>query len=57
MLFFDMLAEVDKVDAKALAVGDQLAQLPRKAYVWHERTVQKATLPRIRSSLGAHYIT
>ena len=53
--YLDMLAEADKVEAKALAVAGQLAQLPGKAYAWNKKSVRKATLDRIRASLGAHH--
>jgi enoyl-CoA hydratase len=53
--YLDMLAEADKVEAKALAVAGQLSQLPGKAYAWNKKAVRKATLDRIRASLGAHH--
>jgi enoyl-CoA hydratase len=53
--YLDMLAEADKVEAKALAVASQLAQLPGKAYAWNKKSIRKGTLDRIRSSLGAHH--
>ena len=53
--YLDMLAEPDKVEATALAVAAQLAQLPGKAYAWNKRAVRKATLDRIKASLGAHH--
>ena len=53
--YLDMLAEADKLEAKALAVAGQLAQLPGKAYAWNKKSVRKATLDRIRASLGAHH--
>ena len=53
--YLDMLAEPDKVEATAVAVAGQLAQLPGKAYAWNKRAVRKATLDRIRASLGAHH--
>lgn len=53
--YLDMLAEPDQVEAKALAVAGQLAQLPGKAYAWNKKSVRKATLDRIRASLGAHH--
>lgn len=53
--YLDMLAEADKVEAAALAVAGQLAQLPGKAYAWNKRAVRKGTLDRIRASLGAHH--
>lgn len=53
--YLDMLAEADKVEATALAVAGQLAQLPGKAYAWNKKSIRKATLDRIRASLGAHH--
>ena len=53
--YLDMLAEADKLEAKALAVAGQLTQLPGKAYAWNKKSVRKATLDRIRASLGAHH--
>jgi len=53
--YLDMLAEPDKVEANALAVAGQLAQLPGKAYAWNKKSIRKATLDRIRASLGAHH--
>ena len=53
--YLDMLAEADKVEAKAMAVAGQLAQLPGKAYAWNKMAIRRATLERIRASLGAHH--
>ena len=53
--YLDMLAEPDKVEATAMAVAAQLAQLPGKAYAWNKNAIRKATLERIRASLGAHH--
>lgn len=53
--YLDMLADADKVEAKALAVAGQLAQLPGKAYAWNKKSIRKAALDRIRASLGAHH--
>jgi enoyl-CoA hydratase len=53
--YLDMLAEAGKVEETALAVAGQLAQLPGKAYAWNKRAVRKATLDRIKASLGAHH--
>jgi enoyl-CoA hydratase len=53
--YLDMLAEADKVEAKALAVAGQLAQLPGTAYAWNKKSIRKGTLDRIRASLGAHH--
>jgi enoyl-CoA hydratase len=53
--YLDMLAEADKVEATAIAVAGQLAQLPGKAYAWNKGAIRKGTLDRIRASLGAHH--
>ena len=53
--YLDMLAERDKVEAKASTVAAQLAQLPGKVYAWNKKSIRKATLDRIRASLGAHH--
>ncbi len=53
--YLDMLAEADQVEARALAVAGQLAQLPGKAYAWNKKSIRKGTLDRIRASLGAHH--
>jgi enoyl-CoA hydratase len=53
--YLDMLAEADKVEAKAMAVAGQLAQLPGTAYAWNKKSIRKGTLDRIRASLGAHH--
>jgi enoyl-CoA hydratase len=53
--YLDMLAEPDKVEAKAMAVAGQLAQLPGTAYAWNKKSIRKGTLDRIRASLGAHH--
>ena len=53
--YLDTLAEADKVEAKALGVAGQLAQLPGTAYAWNKRAIRKGTLERIRASLGAHH--
>ena len=53
--YLDMLAEAEKVEATALGVAGQLAQLPGKSYAWNKMAIRKATLERIRASLGAHH--
>jgi enoyl-CoA hydratase len=53
--YLDMLVDADQVEAKALAVAGQLAQLPGKAYAWNKKSIRKGTLERIRASLGAHH--
>ena len=53
--YLDMLADAGEVEAKALAIARQLAQLPGPAYAWNKKSMRKATLDRIRASLGAHH--
>jgi enoyl-CoA hydratase len=53
--YLDMLAPADEVEAKALAVASQLAQLPAPAYAWNKRAIRKTTLDSIKASLGAHH--
>lgn len=53
--YLDMLADADKLQATALGVAGQLAQLPGKAYAWNKKSIRVVTLDRIRASLGAHH--
>jgi enoyl-CoA hydratase len=53
--YLDMLAETGKVEATAMGVAAQLAQLPGPSYAWNKQAVRMATLDRIRASLGAHH--
>ena len=53
--YLDMLAPADEVEAKALVVASQLAQLPAPAYAWNKRAIRKTTLDSIKASLGAHH--
>jgi enoyl-CoA hydratase len=53
--YLDMLAEPEKVEATALGVAAQLAMLPGGSYAWNKNALRKATLDRIRASLGAHH--
>ena len=53
--YLDMLAEAGEVEAKAIAIAGQLAQLPAPAYAWNKKSMRKTTLDRIRASLGAHH--
>lgn len=53
--YLDMLAEAGKVEATAMAVAGQLAQLPGKTYAWNKNAMRKGTLDRIRASIGAHH--
>jgi enoyl-CoA hydratase len=53
--YLDMLAPAEEVEAKALTVASQLAQLPALAYAWNKKAIRKTTLDRIKASLGAHH--
>jgi enoyl-CoA hydratase len=53
--YLDMAVAPDKVEETALGIAAQLAQLPAASYAWNKRAVRKATLDRIRASLGAHH--
>ncbi len=53
--YLDMAVAPEKVEATALAVAGQLAQLPGKAYAWNKNALRKGTLDRIRASIGAHH--
>lgn len=53
--YLDMLAETGKAEASAMAVAAQLAHLPAASYAWNKQAIRKATLDRIRASLGAHH--
>lgn len=53
--YLDMLADPDTVEATALAVAGQLAQLPAPSYAWNKKAIRTKTLDRIRSSIGAHH--
>lgn len=53
--YLDLLAEPGEVEAKAVAIASQLAQLPGPAYAWNKKSMRKATLDRVRASIGAHH--
>jgi enoyl-CoA hydratase len=53
--YLDMVAEADKVEATAMGIAAQLAALPAVSYAWNKNAMRKATLDRIRASLGAHH--
>jgi enoyl-CoA hydratase len=53
--YLDMLAEAGTVEASAMAVAGQLAQLPAASYAWNKNAMRKGTLDRIRASIGAHH--
>ena len=50
--YLDMLAEADKVEAKALAVAGQLSQLPGKAYAWNKKSIRKGDARPDQGELG-----
>ena len=54
--YLDMLVELDKVEATAMGIAAQLATLPGASYAWNKHAVRKATIDRIRASIGAHHI-
>lgn len=51
----DSVTTADMLESDALAVAGQLARLPGKAYLWNKNAVRKATIDRIRASIGAHH--
>jgi enoyl-CoA hydratase len=53
--YLDLLAAPDAVEATAVAVAGQLAQLPGPSYAWNKLALRKTSLARIRASLGAHH--
>lgn len=53
--FLDITVAPDAVEAQALAIAGQLAMLPTGAYAWNKNAMRKATLDRIKASIGAHH--
>jgi enoyl-CoA hydratase len=53
--YLDMTVAPNQVKAAALATTVQLAMLPATSYAWNKNAVSKATLDRIRASLGIHH--
>jgi enoyl-CoA hydratase len=53
--YLDMLADAGKVEATAMGIAAQLAMLPGGSYAWNKNALRKATLDRIKASLGAHH--
>jgi enoyl-CoA hydratase len=53
--FLDMAVASEAVEAQALAIAGQLALLPTGAYAWNKTAMRKATLDRIKASIGAHH--
>lgn len=48
--YLDMLTDLDKVEAQALAVADMLATLPGHAYHGNKMAIRGATIDRIKAS-------
>lgn len=53
--YLDMLTDLDKVEATAMAVAGQLIQLPSPSYAWNKKAIRKTTLDKIKASIGAHH--
>jgi enoyl-CoA hydratase len=53
--YLDMAVTTEKVEATAMGIAGQLAMLPGGSYAWNKNAMRKATLDRIRASLGAHH--
>jgi enoyl-CoA hydratase len=51
----DSLTSAEALESESLAVASQLSGLPGKAYAWNKNAVRKATIDRIRASIGAHH--
>lgn len=53
--YLDMLVTADAVERQAIAIATQLAALPGAAYAANKYGVRKATLDRIKASIGSHF--
>jgi enoyl-CoA hydratase len=53
--YLDMAVAPEQVEATALGIAAQLAALPGGSYAWNKGAMRKATLDRIKASLGAHH--
>jgi enoyl-CoA hydratase len=53
--YLDTVVALDKVGEQAIAIASQLALLPGSAYAWNKNAMRKATLDRIKASIGAHH--
>lgn len=53
--YLELAVAPEKVEATALAIAGQLAQLPAGSYAWNKNALRKGTLDRIRASVGAHH--
>ncbi len=53
--YLDMTVPIEKVEATAMGIAGQLAALPAASYAWNKGAMRKATLDRIKASIGAHH--
>jgi enoyl-CoA hydratase len=53
--YLDMIVAPEAVEATAIGIARQLAQLPGGAYGWNKTALRKNTLARIEASVGAHH--
>jgi enoyl-CoA hydratase len=53
--YLDMAVAPEKVEPTAIGIAAQLAMLPGGSYAWNKNAMRKATLDRIKASLGAHH--
>jgi enoyl-CoA hydratase len=53
--YLDQLTSLDKVEAEAIALASQLAQLPGHAYHGNKLAIRGATLDRIKASISNHH--
>lgn len=53
--YLDMTTPPDAVVDQAVTIADQLGALPGAAYAYNKIAIRKATLDRIRASIGKHH--
>lgn len=53
--YLDMLAPLEQVETRAIAIATQLAALPGGAYAYNKAALRKDSIARIRASLGEHH--
>jgi enoyl-CoA hydratase len=53
--YLDMTVALEKVEATAIGIAAQLAQLPGGSYAWNKNALRITTLDRIKASIGAHH--
>jgi enoyl-CoA hydratase len=53
--YLDHLTTLDKVEAEAIALASQLAQLPGHAYHGNKLAIRGATLDLIKASISNHH--